>query len=255
MTSLMPGRIRKIMLGTVLLMLAVAPAAGARTGHRTHSGPVKCSPRRQVLFADAQAQVYPLLESDGETFEIQACLYGQRRSFFVAGCNPHERAVTCARTSNVTLAGSMVAREHAFGSDGRGVLGEQPFEEWYVEVRDLRTGRVLHNVPTGAALKPEPRYIGTGPLVKLVLKSNGSVGWIANDYERNGSESPPEGPYLSVYALDKTGMRRLAAGNGIDPASLALSDGGVNAPLTGRSVAGSTLYWTQGGKAFSTPLN
>jgi hypothetical protein len=246
--------IRKIVLGVLLLMLAIAPAAGARTGHRTPTKPVKCAPRRQVLFADAQAQVYPVLEADGETFEIQACLYGQRRSFVAARCNPHEGAATCASTANVTLAGSMVAYEDFFGSGSRDLFDERSIDEWYVEVRDLRTGRALRRVPTGAALKPEPRYIGTGPVVKLVLKSNGSVAWIANDYERTGSEPPPKVPYLNVYALDKTGTRLLAAGNEIDPASLALSDGGVHGPA-GRPVAGTTLYWTQGGKAFSTPLN
>jgi hypothetical protein len=247
------GISRKIMLGTVLLTLAVVPAAGASTGRGTHKNPAKCAPRRQVLFADAQAQVYYAREED--FFNIRACEYGQRGSVFVATCNREEGVVTCARGANITLAGSIVAYEYAISSYNKYLFEEKPFNKWYVEVQDLRTGHVLHKVPTGAALKPEPRSIGTGSVVKLVLKSNGSVAWIANDGQRTGSEPPPEVPYLNVYALDKTGIRLLAAGNGIDPASLALSDGGVNASLTGRPVAGSTLYWTQGGKAFSSSLN
>jgi hypothetical protein len=41
--------------------------------------------------------------------------------------------------------------------------------------------------------------------------------------------------------VDKNGSRLLASSTEIDPSSLAL--------------AGSTLYWTQGGKSMSSPLN
>ena len=41
----------------------------------------------------------------------------------------------------------------------------------------------------------------------------------------------------TVFALDKAGTRQLAVGSNVVPSSLAL--------------AGSTLYWAQGGQAFS----
>jgi hypothetical protein len=46
----------------------------------------------------------------------------------------------------------------------------------------------------------------------------------------------------------------LAAGTDIDPSSLALSVGEVNLSYP-RTVAGSTLYWTEAGKSFSAPLH
>jgi hypothetical protein len=68
-----------------------------------------------------------------------------------------------------------------------------------------------------------------------VVKSDGAVAWIVAIY---GREHPAE---YEVHALDRTGSRVLAFGPGISPRSLAL--------------AGSTLYWTQGGNPMSAPLN
>ena len=71
----------------------------------------------------------------------------------------------------------------------------------------------------------------------MVVKSDGAVAWIAEN-----EIGPPHGPpEYEVNAVDKTGNRTLAAGTDIAPSSLAL--------------AGSTLYWTQGGKPMSAPLN
>jgi hypothetical protein len=66
--------------------------------------------------------------------------------------------------------------------------------------------------------------------VAIVVKSDGSVAWIV--------ESSSE---YQVRAVDKSGSRVLSSGTNIDPHSLAL--------------AGSTLYWTQGGKPKSAMLN
>ena len=46
--------------------------------------------------------------------------------------------------------------------------------------------------------------------------------------------------YYDLYALDSSGERLLASGTELAPSSLAL--------------AGSTLYWTQGGRPFSAGL-
>lgn len=110
-------------------------------------------------------------------------------------------------------------------------------------------------IPTGVPLKPEPRYVGVGQIVALVLKSDGSVAWIAEDYERSSKLYGVGAPYFDVYATDKAGTRLLASGTGIDPSSLALSVGdfGVNGFL--RTVVGSTVYWAQGGKSESASLD
>jgi hypothetical protein len=121
-----------------------------------------------------------------------------------------------------------------------------------VIVRDLRTGRVLHDVPTGTPPKPEPGSVGVGNIVALVLKSNGSVAWIAEDSERSAAA---KAAYFDVYATDKSGTRLLASGTDIDPSSLALSAGATHLDDYPHTIAGNTLYWTQGGQSFSTTLN
>jgi len=77
----------------------------------------------------------------------------------------------------------------------------------------------------------EPGDIGLGETTAIVVKSDGSVAWIVRTND---------GP--QVRFADKTGEHLLAAASpAIDPNSLAL--------------AGSTLYWTQGGKPMSAALS
>ena len=103
-------------------------------------------------------------------------------------------------------------------------------------------------------LEPKPRYIGVGNVVSIVVKSDGAVAWIADDYERSGAAHGAE--YFDVYAVDKkTGTRLSASGTNIDPSSLALSVTGTNIGQGSRTAPGSTLYWTQGGKPESAALN
>jgi hypothetical protein len=155
--------------------------------------------------------------------------------------------------SHITLVGTMVAHGDTFKAEGH--EDEESIDEWYVDVRNLRTGRVLHEVPTGTPLKPAPHYVGVGPIVGLVLKSDGSVAWIAEDYERSSKLYGAGAPYFDVYATDKTGTRLPASGTNIDPSSLALSVGGIGVGGNRRTIAGSTLYWTQSGTTFSSTLN
>jgi hypothetical protein len=79
----------------------------------------------------------------------------------------------------------------------------------------------------------EPGVIGNGEARVIVVKSDGAVTWITDAFHKEDR--------FEVHALDKTGERVLAVGSDIAAESLAL--------------AGSTLYWTQGGKPFSAPLN
>jgi hypothetical protein len=134
----------------------------------------------------------------------------------------------------VVLAGTVVAYESFLTAAA---------ERWYVVVRDLGSGRILRHLPTGALLKPTPGNAGVGPIVGLVAKPNGSVAWIAEDFERSTptTSTSEEVRYYDVYASDKSGTRLLASGLDVSPSSLAL--------------AGSTLYWTQGGKPASAALN
>jgi hypothetical protein len=235
----------------VLALLLTASADAARARHALSP---KCVPSSHTLLADAQAQVYAAHKGSLKHLSIRACAYGQRRSFIVAACNNEERATTCADNSHVTLVGAAVASEDTFQVEGHEV--EKSIDEWHVEVRNLHTGRILHEVPTGTPLKPEPRYVGVGPIVGLVLKSDGAVAWIAEDYERSSvpGRMPFTIPYFDLYAVDKSGTRLLASGTDIDPSSLALSVGSISVG-TRRTIVGSTLYWTQGGKQSSATLD
>jgi hypothetical protein len=234
---------------SVLLM-----ATGASAAHVRHMASTKCGPNSHVLLTDAQAQVYAT--QNGEVLNIRGCANGQRRAFFIASCNRHEAGAACAEELHVTLAGAVVAYEEFFTTASRYTReGEAVTSSWRVIVRDLRTGRVLHAVPTGTPLKPEPRYVGVGNIAALVLKSDGAVAWIAEDYERSATPRGTGAPYFDVYAVDKSGTRLLASGTDVDPSSLALSVGATHLGDYPHTIAGSTLYWTQGGKSCSTTLN
>jgi hypothetical protein len=253
--SLMSMRRRVITTTSAIFTLALLLAALASAAHGHRQVPVKCAPSSHTLLADAQAQVYAAREGSLKYLSIRGCAFGQRRSFIVAACNNEESATICASKSHVTLAGAVVASEDVFTPECR-CADEKSIDEWHVEVRNLRTGRVLHKVPTGAPLKPEPRYVGVGPIVGLVLKSDGSVAWIAEDYERSSTPHDIEAQlFFDVYVTDKTGTRLLASGTSIDPSSLALSVGGFGVSGVRRTIVGSTLYWNQGGKPVSATLN
>jgi hypothetical protein len=125
--------------------------------------------------------------------------------------------------SNEVLVGPVVAYERyreAFGPNGP--------RSRVIIVRDLRTGRTLHDTPITASEIPQAETF-----VSMVAKSDGAAAWIVET-----------GGYVGryqVHAVDANGSRVLAVGSEIEPRSLAL--------------AGNALYWTQGGKPMSASLN
>lgn len=215
-----------------MALLLVGSASAEHGGAKT---PSKCPPgHSHLITADTQAQVYLRPEGSGpsgyESTEIFGCTYAGKRSYALGG-PPGYSSRGGGELTHYTLAGSILAYE-AYGE-----LTFPPpagFQEWKVVVENLRTGRVLHKVPTGTS---SPGAVGIGPVVSLVVKSDGAVAWIVEN-EIPARHVPAE---YEVHAVDKTGNRLLASGSDIDPHSLAL--------------AGSTLYWTQGGKPMSAPLN
>jgi hypothetical protein len=246
----------------ILLVLAIAPRTSAARG--VHAPPTTCVPGRHTLLANRQAQVYAVRESSLSTARsLRACAYGHARSFHITVCTTGNESIgpgACTKDLHVTLTGALVAYEEFLGSRGK-----YPFEgdaaEWYVVVRDLRTGRIVHKVPTGTPLTPKgPRHVGVGNIVALALKGDGSVAWIAEDYGRTQA-GPPVGPegtrpaYFDVYVCDKSGTRLLAGGTNIDPTSLALSVGGTGIGRYPSSEAGKAVYWMQGGQAGSAVIN
>jgi hypothetical protein len=210
------------------------PALGRSSGERPTA---KCPPASSHAVAvSLQATVFEAHEPGGFADELglYGCVLGRRQAYHLGGTPDCGIASTCSGVQREQLVGTVVAYESFFsGMESR----------WYVAVLDLHTGRLLHHVATGSPVHRAPNAAGVGPITALVVKTNGSVAWIAEDYERASPETDtsPRVPYYDVYAADKAGTRLLAAGLEVNPSSLAL--------------AGSTIYWTQAGKPFSGSLN
>ncbi len=217
---------------------ALVLAGSASAAHAHHTAPATCPPgHSHLIAADAQAQLFvnaptSNLSEPFEPEQIFGCAYGHRHVYRL-GFPYQASAEGAVGIRQETLAGPIAAYESssAEGDNGQGRI------DWIVVVRDLRSGRVLHKVPTGTAVGtpnvPKPTAIGAGPTVAIIVKSDGAVAWLNHAAPWNGT--------YQVHELDKSGNRQVAEGPDIDPSSLAL--------------AGSTLYWTQGGKPFSASLN
>src|SRR4029077_8756764 len=119
---------------SVLALLLTAAGVSAARGRRAM--PAKCVPSSHVLFADSRGEVYAA--HDEEVVSTRGCAYGQRRSFFVAGCNRQEGAAACAASSHVALAGAVVAYEESPSTATRYTReGEAVSSTWRVIVRSL----------------------------------------------------------------------------------------------------------------------
>jgi hypothetical protein len=213
-------------------LLAGTSIAAARTRRKTMP---TCPPANAgVVTADAQAVLYEassiVYESEERKFvegqeEIFGCAHGVKRSYHI-GLPPYGGPGGSGGVGPVALVGPIVA--YGVGEDAPLKLpnGFSSNEIW---VRNLRTGKLIHRMPNGSPA--EPGDVGLGETTVIVVKSDGSVAWIART---------SDGP--QVRSADKTGEHLLAAASSaIAPTSLAL--------------AGSTLYWLQGGKPMSATLN
>jgi hypothetical protein len=214
----------------VCLLLFPALAGAVKVGPRK---PVRCAPKHaKILVSNAQVQVYEGPDRNREGLPaIYGCARLRHRSY-VLGEPPLFSSSGGGGIRDETLAGTMVAYEEISANESPEGEGTATY---LVLVRNLQNGRWVRRAFTGIAR--ESRYKGVGPLTALVLKSDGSVAWIASVAGLSGYV-PPE---YEVHALDKSGSRLLASGTEIDPHSLALK--------------GSALSWTQTGKPFSAILN
>jgi hypothetical protein len=180
-----------------------------------------------VIVANAQSQLY-VAENKFSEHEIYGCVYGGKRTY---GLGPLPEPDTSSGGGGVEgeiLAGPMVAYEEFSITSSTPINSGR--SSWLIVVRNLRTGKVLHRVPTGTSTSPGE--VGGGFASGIVVKSDGAVAWIvAGGVARGGNQ---------VHVVDKSGSRIIASGTDVDPQSLAL--------------AGGTLYWTQGGKPFSASL-
>jgi hypothetical protein len=204
-------------------LLSAQYAAGASRATRSSCAPAGS----HVLAADAQVMLYSKVEVVGLYHEkgtrIHGCAYGHR-SYLVGTIPNCQGAGPCGGPERETLAGPLVAYQEGGGGESVRV--------YLVVVRNLRTGRVVRELPTGTPATPSKSVVGVGPTTGIILKSDGAVAWIV----QTGFPTT-----YQVHAVDKSGSRVLASGSDIDPLSLAL--------------AGSTIYWTASSAAMSAPLN
>lgn len=228
---------------TALVLLALNVAFGGLAAdafgasrrhvrHRARRAP-ECRDRPgRPVTANDQARLYI------HNFGYEACIYGSRRSTFVDPVGTDSQLKSVETTFGVQLAGTLVAAEQG----GRGELSIG----YGISVLSLRTGRVIRQLDTGvpsatqtaaAGAGPSSTQLsGVGPTTTVVLRPNGAVAWIVHDI------LAPDPPTYQVWKADAGGApTMLATANDIDPASLAL--------------AGSTLYWSQGGNAHAATLS
>jgi hypothetical protein len=222
------------------LMVFAVPAI-ARTSHKHRPTGGRCTMQRveRHLVADAQVVLYVRAEGGGgpegfEPAETVGCAYGWGHVFTLGPPNVASECLGpggCESLEHPVVAGPFAAFDYGQSQEAR-----PPFAEDLIRVVDLQTGQRVHNIPTGPST-PEKR-VGIGPATAIVLKSDGSVAWIAERAYRLPPTAPPE---YEVRAVDENGERLLASGTSVGPKSLAL--------------AGSTLYWTEAGRPMSAPLN
>lgn len=201
----------------VLPLLVVAPVSDARTRHARH--PHCPEVGKFALVTNAQAEVYEAEGRFAHAREMFACAYASGHAYAL-GPGPYPNSGVGIEKE--TLTGSMVAyEEFVVGGKNDEYTSGPTTSYWHVIVRNLRTGRVA-------------RAEGISGFVEdIVLKSDGAAAWIVDT-----SVQPEE---HTIVAFEKTGTHTLASGPRIAPSSLAL--------------AGSTLYWTEDGRAASAVLN
>ncbi len=184
------------MVGTLAVMLTVAPAAGARTSR--HAARCSLVGSRTVL-ATARARVFRRVR--GDTVSVYACLYSRNRRFLLSR---EEFMQDSTFTRMPALAGRFVAYVLARTDVARrGTPNPTSFPDQVVAI-DLASGqrRQFHAASTDS---PSTR------VSDLALASNGSVAWIG---------SGPEGNEVYIGTAGRTLLDR---GSGVLAGSLALS--------------------------------
>jgi len=235
-----------------LVVAFAACCVGATPSTAAASRALRCPARgAHVLLHDASSAVYwfPRRSEFGreEGAAVYACTRGHRAVALhevleyedvgigectgePGGCLPSNWRRTIA------LTGTMLAYATYSPEPSRYYVCD--CERWGITVVNLTTRRVVHRAPTGphhGSVEPaknfsEPDqgdlYIGVGPAEQVVVKPDGSVAWIAEDFVawleafRAGRTHEPRTYELRV--IDQTGEHLIASGPRLDPHSLVL---------------------------------
>jgi hypothetical protein len=221
---------RSILVAAILVVMTPT-AYAARSRHKKDPA-CRLPEHAHILAANTQALLYETIETEALAGGvIYGCAYGHKGIYLLG--KPLPNVGTSEGIGGVkleVLAGLIVSYKD--------VSAGPNYNYEAVVVSDLRNGHMLRIIRNS-----ERVGAGVGAVVAIVVKTDGAVAWIV---EAHRELSSPINDFngiveYAVEAADEAGKRLLASGPGIDPTSLAL--------------AGSTLYWTQGGKPASAVLN
>ncbi len=214
----------------------LVPAAAAGTTKHRRRAPSCPPPHSYVLVADRTAAVFQIEDPITDFTREAACTRTGRKPFVMRECE----IINCEGPSfsGLALAGDILAYQRYTYTGSSKYMDATP-ASWLVQVRDLKTHRLIHSSLTSTSEPPPSNVIGNGPTEGIVVKRDGAVAWIAVDGWHPYSPSPPPTVY-QVWKIDRTGQHLLAMGSRIAPSSIALS--------------GNTVYWTDGGAPASAPL-
>lgn len=202
----------------VSLALSVAFVFPVGAAAQDRRGPACRTKSAKTLLATGQARVFQ------KRGRIYACLKRGRRVFRIGT----RQSVGGNNTRNLRLAGRFVA----YSPSLNGVK---------LTVRNLRSGRVVHNEAAGDLKRP-----ALGFLTDVKLKRTGSLAWIVRLTPIDGPLAPyptlaDRQPNYQVFKADRAGRALLDSGLDIAPGTLRLS--------------GATVSWTKGGATRSAALN
>jgi hypothetical protein len=229
-------RIAALLLVAVALLsgVALAATASARTA-KPPKVPCKGGAATHTIAHSAKARLF----TDEKTGYYYACLYK----------NGHPRKISTIEHWEYQLI--------RFREKYIAFVAFAEASNYYIGVMNLSNGHIREFQDGGEVtpIKPPPSGCPTGvpncsvvcPQVdSLVLKYNGSLAWIAVNFPAPspttgvfcGNEIPP---VTEVRRYDSRGLRVIAQGAGIEPASLRLS-------------GGSTLTWVDEGRSVTANL-
>jgi hypothetical protein len=203
------------LLVSVALSAALVPVGAAAEERR---GPACKSKAAKTLLSTRHARVF----QKGD--RIYACLRRGHRVFRIGT----RQSIGGNNKRNLRLAGRYVA----YSSTLNAVK---------VTVRNLRSGRVVHNEAAAQLTRP-----ALSSLTDVKLKRTGAIAWIVRLTPIDGPLAPDPSPADSqpdyqVLKADRAGRALLDSGLDIAPGSLRLS--------------GATVSWTKAGASRSAALN
>ncbi len=226
---------RRLLATTALLALAsLSGSAQAQRRPAARHHPSRDRPCRTqfnggpIVLANRQAGI---ILRDGN---YEGCWFASRRRAVTLG-TPYGPVPGdgLLQVQQLTLNGTMAATFVASGN--------QQGSSYAVFVVDLKRRRTIGAFATGQPSPTQTQAAGTegldgvGPTTGLVVSPTGSVAWIVHDNQA------PDPPTYQVWKADRGSAKTmLAAGNDIDPSSLALG--------------GTRVYWSQGGAAHASSL-